>query len=150
MDGTLGAWRARVGLRDNEAPLADFVVDLGQAGDFRFAAYRRVQRVGTGWLARQLPAMSDFVVTHLRATRDARRLAHPERTVASYVFQEAEGISRAAKLRHARAAWHVVHNLQHDGVVLALARDEDPAAVERQLTAACTQALGYEQPVEVK
>ena len=94
MDGTLGAWRARVGLRDNEAPLADFVVDLGQAGDFRFAAYRRVQRVGTGWLARQLPAMSDFVVTHLRATRDARRLAHPERTVASYVFQEAEGISR--------------------------------------------------------
>jgi len=94
--------------------------------------------------------MSDFVVTHLRATRDARRLAHPERTVASYVFQEAEGVSRAAKLRHARAAGHVVHNLQHDGVVLALARDEDPAAVGRQLTAACTQALGYEQPVEVK
>ena len=34
MDGTLGAWRVRVGLRDGERPLADYVVDLGQAGNF--------------------------------------------------------------------------------------------------------------------
>ena len=59
--------------------------------------------VGSDWLARQLPAMREFVVAHLRATRDRRRLEHPERTLASYVFQEAEGVSRAAKLWWARA-----------------------------------------------
>ena len=42
--------------------------------------------------------MTDFVAAHLRATRDGRRLEHPERTLASYVFQEAEGLSREAKL----------------------------------------------------
>ena len=50
--------------------------------------------VGTAHLARSLPAMTDFVAAHLRATRDGTRLEHPERTLASYVFQEAEGLSR--------------------------------------------------------
>ena len=78
MDGTLGAWRTRVGLRDGQR-LTGFVVDLGRAGEFRFDAYRRVQAVGTQWLARHMPAMMQFVTAHLRDTRDSRRLAHRTR-----------------------------------------------------------------------
>ena len=63
-------------------------MDLGRAGEFRFDAYRRVQAVGTQWLARHMPAMLQFVTTHLRDTRDNKRLEHPERTLASYVFQK--------------------------------------------------------------
>ena len=86
----MGAWRVRVGLRDGERPLADYVVDLGQAGEFRFAAYRRAQAVGTAWLAARLPAMHAFVVAHLRAHRGAndRRLEHPERTHAAALGYE--------------------------------------------------------------
>ena len=93
MDGTLGAWRARVGLRDGERPLTGFEVQLGAAGVFRFDVYRGVMRHGTAWLAQRLPAMREFVMSHLQARRDNARLEHPERTLASYVFQEAEGLS---------------------------------------------------------
>ena len=147
MDGTLGAWRTRMGLRDGERPLRGFVVDLGRAGEFRFDAYRRVQAVGTQWLARHMPAMLQFVTTHLRDTRDNKRLEHPERTLASYVFQEAEGVSRAAKLWWARVQGHTVQNLQHDGAVLQLARGVSPQQAARELSRVCSHALGYEQPV---
>ena len=50
MDGTLGAWRARVGLRDGERPLTGFEVQLGAAGVFRFDVYRGVMRHGTAYL----------------------------------------------------------------------------------------------------
>ena len=59
-------------------------------------------------------------VSHLRAHRDNARLEHPERTLASYVFQEAEGLSREAKLQWAARGGHEVQNLQHDGVVVRL------------------------------
>ena len=150
MDGTLGAWRARVGLRDGERPLTGFEVQLGAAGVFRFGVYRGVMRHGTAWLAQRLPAMREFVVAHLRAHRDNARLEHPERTLASYVFQEAEGLSREAKLQWAARGGHEVQNLQHDGVVVRLVRDLATREAERQLTQACSHALGYEQPVEAK
>ena len=148
MDGTLGAWRSRVGLCDGQQPLAGFEVQLGGGQVFRFGVYRGVMRHGTAWLAQRLPAMHDFVVAHLRAGGDVARLAHPERTLASYVFQEAEGLSRRAKLQWAVRGGHTVQNLQHDGVVIRLARNLGADAAATQLTAACTQALAYRQRVQ--
>ena len=139
-----------MGLQNGERPLTGFVVDLGRSGVFKLDAYRRVQSVGTQWLARHMPAMLQFVTMHLRNTRDSRRLEHPERTVASYIFQEAEGISRATKLWWARVQGHTVQNLQHDGVVLQLVRGADPRQATRELSRACSRALGYEQPVTAK
>ena len=92
--------------------------------------------------------MHDFIVEHLRAGGDAARLAHPERTLASYVFQEAEGLSRRAKLQWAVRGGHTVQNLQHDGVVICLARHLDADVAAAQLTAACTRALAYRQTVQ--
>jgi len=112
MDGTLGAWRSRVGLRDGHRPLADFEAQLESGQTFRFGVYRGVMQHGTNWLAQRLPAMNDFIVEHLRGGGDAARLAHPERTLASYVFQEAEGLSRRAKLQWAVRGGHTVQNLQ--------------------------------------
>lgn len=148
MDGSLGAWRSRVGLRDGQRPLADFEVQLSGGGVFRFGVYRGVMRHGTTWLAERLPAMRDFVVEHLRVRRDMARLAHPERTLASYVFQEAEGLSRRTKLQWAVRGGHTVQNLQHDGVVVRLEGGLGAGEAAGQLTAACTRALAYRQCVE--
>ena len=67
----------------------------------------------------------------------------------SYVLQEAEAISRRAKLRYARLCGHTVHNLQHDGIVMSLSRGQ-PSAVATRLAEVSDQALGYAQPVVVK
>ena len=142
--------RQRVGLRNGERPLLGFTVDLGHGREFKFDAHRRVMAVGTAWLARQMPAMYDFVVAHLQAAGDRRRLEHPERTLASYVFQEAEGVSREAKLWWAGVHGATCHSLQHDGVVLQLDGGWAPAAAAHALSQACSQALGYEQPVTEK
>lgn len=110
--------------------------------------YIAAQRAGTAWLAARMPAMRAYVTTHLRHIHDHRRLAHPERTLSSYVWQEAEAISREAKLRWARVGGHIVHNLQHDGVIVSLSRGtrEDAA---RALSEVCGRALGHTQPVTV-
>ena len=47
MDGTLGAWRERMGLRDGERLSSGMVIDLGADGAFDFEAHRSAQRVGT-------------------------------------------------------------------------------------------------------
>ena len=150
MDGSLGAWRERMGLRDGERPSADMVIRLGPGRPFDFQAHRQAQREGTQWLAQRMRAMLQYVEAHLRACRDGRRLEHPERTVASYVFQEAEGVSRRAKVWWAQCKGHVVHNLQHDGLVLQLRHGDDVETVRQQLAAVSTRALGYQQPVTVK
>ena len=173
MDGSLGAWRMRMGLRDGERSLRGFTVALGvrvrvrarmpasdiatnvyaRAASFQFDAYRRVQSVGTKWLATRMTAMRQFLVSWLQTRGDVesrRRLEHPERTLASYVFQEAEGLSREAKLLWATRGGHTIHNLQHDGVIIQLARGLAPDVAARDLSKVCSHALGYDQPVEVK
>ena len=87
----------------------------------------------------------------MREERRDDRQAIPALTAKSYVFQEAEGFSREAKLDWARLrGGHTVTNLQHDGVVAELVAGVDVSAVARELTAVCTAALGYEQRVEEK
>ena len=113
---------------------------LGPDGQFDFEAHRRAQRVGTAWLAERRRTMTAFVEAHLRSVRDTRRLEHPERTVASYIFQEAEGVSRKAKVQWARVQGHTVHNLQHDGVILRLDWGEAPQRVAQQLSAVSAHA----------
>ena len=71
-------------------------------------------------------------------------------TAKSYFLQEAEGLSRRAKVDWALKRGDLsVTNLQHDGVVVDCG-DEDPEAVCRAMAAACEAMLGYEQPVEEK
>ena len=92
--------------------------------------------------------MEAFVIQWLRESGDKRRLQHPERTIASYVFQEMEGISRAAKIEWCTRGGHTVHNLQHDGVIIELCREWLPRDAARALTHECSCAVGYDQVVD--
>ena len=80
---------------------------------------------------------------------------HPDRTLRSYVMQDREAASRGAKVAWAaREGWRVV-SLQHDGAVIGppvACRTGGEAArlACAGLSRACSDALGYEQPVTVK
>ena len=79
-------------------------------------------------------------------------LEHPERTLKSYCFQEAESFSREAKVewcaqQNGRAA---ACSLQHDGVVIALAEGVSIATVREQLERVSCEALGYRQSTTCK
>ena len=80
---------------------------------------------------------------------------HPDRTMRSYIMQDREAASREAKAAWAaREGWAVV-SLQHDGLVIrppvACTTASDVARRAcASLSRACSDALGYEQPVTVK
>ena len=129
--------------------------DLRLAPGERFSMrqYQNLQREGSIWLMRRMGAMTQFVKEYLQRLGDAKsrhRLRTPERTLCSYIWAEAEGISRDAKLQWSARRDYAVHNLQHDGVILDPSGSTSTRDVERELTRACSHALGYEQPVETK
>ena len=88
--------------------------------------------------------------------RDWLHIHKPEKldrcalTAKSYFLQEAEGISRQAKIDWTHRCGGTVTNLQHDGVIMKLAPHKTPKSACDELTLACTAALGYPQPVEEK
>jgi hypothetical protein len=151
MDGSYEGWRHRQRIPRGERPLRGLEVRLADGRRWSLLAYIKAMEVGSTWLAGKLPAMMQ-VVRDFNVHRRGQRRDHPERTLASYVFQEAEGISREAKLWWCRLRGHRVHNLQHDGVVVEVetARGETATTVAEALTDHCSRALGYEQPVTVK
>ena len=94
--------------------------------------------------------MSSFVTAYLTDQGAVEKLQHPERTLKSYVLQEAEAISRYSKLCWAAEVGREPVSLQHDGVLLRLWPHDNKAEVEHELSRLCSAALGYEQPVAHK
>ena len=147
-DGTVYGWLRREGM-PTDIPHARFAV--GHEGRvFDLDAYERSRADMTAEFQALMPGMCEFVADWLREHRDARVHTH-ERTAKSCFLQEAEGLSRRAKVAWAaRRGDLAVTNLQHDGVVLVLPDGMDPAEAEAALAEASSRVLGYEQPVEEK
>ena len=152
-DGTVGGWKqrcAQMGHTVRAGATADNAhVDLGDAGVFSLAAYARSREAMTEEFERRMPGMYRFTTDWLHARRDARE-CRSGLTAKSYFLQEAEGLSRMAKVEWARRRGDLsITNLQHDGVVVVV-EQMDPAAVCTAMAAASAEVLGYEQPVEEK
>ena len=104
----------------------------------------------TDEFARRMPGMLGFVRTWLHARRDPR-VATAALTAKSYFLQEAEGLSRQAKVAWAARRGDVrVTNLQHDGIVVLLHDGMRAAHVLAGMSEASSAVLGYDQPVEEK
>ena len=117
---------------------------------FNLAAYAQSRETLTDEFARMMPGMVSFVQDFLRA-HDHRRLHKAELTAKSYFLQEAEGLSRRAKVAWAARRGDLrVTNLQHDGIVIELPEGVEAAAVEAGMSEASEAVLGYWQPVEEK
>ena len=151
-DGTIGGWRARcvqAGHPTRAGASSDHArADLGGGVTFSLRAYAESRQDMTHEFEERMPGMHAFVRAWLRARRDAR-LASSGLTAKSYFLQEAEGLSRRAKVTYAaRRGDLAVTSLQHDGVVIMPPASVDVEAVRADLTAACSEILGYAQPVE--
>ena len=145
-DGSLLGWLQRHNLAS--APPPPFGLPDGTT--FALQTYIDSRAALTAEFVAMMPAMNTFVADWLTTHGDARA-ATSERTAKSYFLQEAEGISRRAKVRWAEQCGGVrITNLQHDGVVVELRGNTEPALVSAALSAACSDALGYWQPVEGK
>ena len=152
-DGMVGGWKqrcAQAGHAVRAGTTADGArVDLGAEGVFELTAYARSREAMTEEFERRMPAMYQFVTDWLRARRDPR-VSQSGLTAKSYFLQEAEGLSRMAKVAWARRRGDLsITNLQHDGIVV-VCEEVNPADVCAALTAACETVLGYDQPVEEK
>ena len=75
---------------------------------------------------------------------------HPERTCKSYALQEAESMSRAAKVAWCDRNGHAAVNLQHDGVAVLLTQGTDVETARSLLQRASETAVGYHQPCTLK
>ena len=93
------------------------MVDLPDGGPaFDVRAYIRSQPARTQWLVAQCPRAHSFTQQMLAGQASA----HPDRTLKSYILQEAESVSRGAKVAWAEKIGADWISLQHDGVVIAL------------------------------
>ena len=129
-------------------PLPPMQDGANPADVFDFGAYMAEQRARTAEVADRMPTALAMVTQLNRELGKDQQ--HPERTLKSYVLQEAEGISREAKLewcKNTRCKWI---NLQHDGVIIRLTEGWTPEAAASDLTRVVSAAVGYAQSVERK
>jgi hypothetical protein len=117
---------------------------------FSLAAYQASREDMTAEFEGMMPGMCSLVKDWLRARGDGREYTH-SRTAKSYFLQEAEGLSRRAKVAWAaRRGDALVTNLQHDGVIVQLPTGVTADAVAAGMAEASSQMLGYQQMVEEK
>ena len=126
-------------------------VILPDGSEFTLAAYVRSREDMTAEFAQDIsPAMCMFVADWLRAHKPTH-VHKAALTAKSYFLQEAEGLSRRAKVAWAARRGDLqVTNLQHDGVIVDLPDGASVAAATASLREACSAVLGYDQPVEEK
>ena len=147
-DGSLEAWERRQGC---PAMMQMPPFPVGTDGEvFSLRAYQDSRRALTGEFIRRMPTLVSFVRAWLVLNKPANQHKFAL-TAKSFFLQEAEGLSRAAKLTWARLRGAgEVTSLQHDGVVMVLSQGVSPTDACAALTDVCSAALGYVQPVEEK
>ena len=161
MDGTIHTWleeptdaggtfrsemAAGVSVQSSHVRLLPLGGSVGQV--FSLAEYIDEQPERTQETARRMPLMLQMV-QQLNVDLGKSQPFH-ERTLKSYLLQEAEGISRSAKLQWCSQHGCTGINLQHDGVVIRLTGDWTNADAEEELSRVSTAASGYVQTVETK
>lgn len=147
-DGSLEAWERRQGC-PAMMQMPPFAV--GTDGEvFSLRAYQDSRRALTGEFTRRMPTLVTFVRAWLALHKPDNEHKFAL-TAKSFFLQEAEGLSRAAKLAWSRLRGAgEITSLQHDGVVMVLSQGVTPTDACAALTEVCTAALGYAQPVEEK
>ena len=99
----------------------------------------------TKWIADTVPEMVNLISQIKNGIRD-----RPTVTTKNFVLQELEAISREEKYNEAIRLGQIPLSLQHDGVVLGRTIRWDEESLKKILQLRSSEALGYNQPLEVK
>jgi hypothetical protein len=119
---------------------------------FSLEAYRDELCASAKGMAEKAEGMMAFICqpdVRSKGKRGKRRRARarPELTLKSYVLQEAEAVSREAKMREAEARGARVVSLQHDGIAILNVQDGAEGDMARGLGEVASQAVGYSTSV---
>ena len=120
-------------------------------------AYWKEQRKGTQSIATRAARMVDFVTCAKSQCVDtghhqrSKKKKRPELVVKSYILQETEACSRAAKIAECGKCGERVASIQHDGIFITGDRTRPEwERLARRLTAASRRACGYVTEVDAK
>ena len=161
MDGITQSWAARHGL--TMAQVDSVMLHLSDGSTFQHREYVQAQDQATMWLRHRMEqrlGMASFMDELLEIRKPEKRALEEKwqlepgtlraRTLKSFCFQEAESISREAKVEWCTRNGHAVLSLQHDGIVVAVKEHTSRAQLLEQLQGVSEQALGYTQPCTIK
>jgi hypothetical protein len=106
------------------------------------AVYHKEQQEGAALIEKRSESMAALIASLAKANTRAREKVG--RTTQSYILQEAEAVSRLAKISKCRGLGLRVISLQHDGIATQrVAGGEAPARVAHLLGEAASEAAGY-------
>ena len=143
MDSGLDAWAGTHGNPGGKT-LKGKQVRLACGKLYSLEEYQRAQRSGTQELANASPRMLEFVAAHMKPSERAAPNKAALR-MKSYLLQEAEAVSRAAKIEWCDAHGVQVVSLQHDGgMVASLPEGHTADEVAELMSAAASSHAGYE------
>jgi len=148
--GSVTTWAVKLGDAYRTGAVADtnLQLDLPEQRTFNVARFAAEADAGATWLERRRPALVEFVTNTNRHMGDGAR--RHVLTAKSFVLQDYEGASRAAKTEWARVTGGEIISLQHDGVRIRLGARWRAESAARALTETCSAVLGYRQTVAVK
>ena len=148
--GSVTTWAVKLGDAYRTGAVADtnLQLDLPEQRTFNVARFAAEADAGATWLERRRPALVEFATNTNRHMGDGAR--RHVLTAKSFVLQDYEGASRAAKTEWARVTGGEIISLQHDGVRIRLGARWRAESAARALTETCSAVLGYRQTVAVK
>ena len=143
MDSGLDAWAAKYGNPDAKTLKGKRVL-LSNGQPYTLEDYQRAQKRSTEDMTAASPRMLTFITAHMKPSERAR--AHkPALRLKSYLLQEAEAVSRAAKVAQCREWGIRVVSLQHDGIMMESLPDGYTVDETAELmSAAASRQAGYE------
>ena len=122
---------------------------LSDGSEFTLMAYREAQVGCTPDMAKGSARM--IAMLNMRAAGNKKKEEKVERTLKSYLLQEAEATSRGAKVAWLRENGVRVMNLQHDGIFVdSLPTGMGLEEVAKKLSEVATQACKYQVVVKGK
>ena len=148
MDSGVDAWAKKLGNPKNRSA-RNVKVTLNDGSSFTLMAYREAQIGCTPDMAKGSARMLAMLKT--RAAGSKKKEEKVERTLKSYLLQEAEATSRGAKIAWLKANGVKVMNLQHDGIFVdSLPGGMELEEVAEKLSEAATAACKYQVVVKGK
>ena len=115
---------------------------------FSMDKYRQSQETGTKWMAARSSRMLEFLNEMPKSRFKKKKQGSRKLTMKSYILQEAEAISREAKILWATNRGIRIMSLQHDGIVMKVTEDTEKIRVE--LEKAASSACGYAISMKAK
>ena len=144
MGSKLDTWAKRLGNphKRSVGKMTAKVAHNGGTLRVSLEAYYKEQQLGAQWIEAHSTSMQE--ITRSRTTLGTRAWEKVSRTTQSYILQEAEAVSRLAKIKKAKELGLKVFNLQHDGIATGrLAGGAPTMQIARLLGEAATTASGY-------